>query len=145
MDLDLCCGCRRHVRATETTCPFCGAARTPGAPAPPTRNLGSPAPRSRAQRYVLGAAVVASIGIAKAGASPSEDAGSDAMAVASDPTSETAEDDAGPKEIPIPHEDQWYDRRQSNPCSGGGCCGGPVICPPYGCVFPDEACDIVHV
>lgn len=152
MDLDLCCGCRRHVRASETTCPFCGVARAPGASAASARNLGGSASRSRAQRYVLGAAVAMGIGIAKADAYTSADAERDVMAVASDPeptdADAGADADAGSEaeaeQRPMPPDDQWYDRRQGNPCTTtGGCCGGPVICPPYGCVFPDEACDIV--
>jgi hypothetical protein len=150
MDLDLCGGCRRHVRATETTCPFCGAARAPGSPELPAPDLGRPAPRARAQRYVLGAAVVASIGIAKASASTGEDAGSNSIVVASDPTSAPApastDEDAGATPPSLPQEEPWMDQRQGNPCATvGGCCNSTVVCPPYGCVFPDEACDILPV
>jgi hypothetical protein len=150
MSLDLCSICRRHVRATETTCPFCGATLTPGAVAPPARNLSSSATRSRAQRYVLGAAVAAGIGIAKASASTGADVESETMAVASDPTSEPtsdpAQEDAGAMPVPEPREDPRMYERQGNPCVHTGACGcGPVICPPYGCVFPDEDCAIEHV
>lgn len=150
MDLDLCNGCRRHVRTTESTCPFCGAPRAAGAPTPHERGVSAASPRSRAQRYVLGAAVAAGIGIAKASAAPSADAGSDAMAVAADPSSapsQVADGDAGPPgedagtamEQPRDFYKENYPMHQGGgPCSTPGCCGGPVICPPYGCVFPDE-------
>jgi hypothetical protein len=98
---------------------------------------------------VLGAAVVASIGIAKASASASSDAGSDAMAVAADPTSDptsaSTEEDAGATPV-LSAEEPWRHERQGSPCQTvGGCCNSTVVCPPYGCVFPDEACDILHV
>jgi hypothetical protein len=144
MSLDLCSGCRRHVRETETTCPFCGATLTLGAVAPPARNFSSSAPRSRAQRYVLGAAVAAGIGIAKASAA------TETMAVASDtasePTSDPAQEDAGAMPAPEPLEDPRMEQRQGSPCVHSGACGcGPLICPPYGCVFPDEDCAIERV
>jgi hypothetical protein len=39
-----------------------------------------------------------------------------------------------------PGENGWPPRR--HPCVQGP--NGQMICPPYGCVFPDEACDVVR-
>jgi hypothetical protein len=37
-------------------------------------------------------------------------------------------------------DDRWGGRHS---CTHGP--NGQMVCPPYGCVFPDEACDIVSV
>ena len=44
-----------------------------------------------------------------------------------------------PPPPPPPPEERWNRR-------GGQCVtqGNRVICPPYGCVFPDEACDVLR-
>lgn len=40
---------------------------------------------------------------------------------------------------PPPPDERWHRR-------GGQCAtqGNKIICPPYGCVFPDEACDVLR-
>lgn len=101
----------------------------------------SPRPRatraghSRAQRYALGAAVAASIGVAKADTpkdgSPVAASDADADADASQPP---------PLRLEPPQH------QGGGPCQRvGGCCNSQVVCPPYGCVFPDDGCDVVHV
>lgn len=130
------------MRAGDEACPFCGLGRSGDAPSSPAIAPG----RSRAQRYALGAAVAASIAVAKADgvagsppAAEAADAGSGRavmVPVASDPEADA--------EAPLPQEPDRFERTGS-PCQRvGGCCNTQVVCPPYGCVFPDEACDLVR-
>ena len=55
IQLELCSGCQRHVRVTETACPFCGRAldfaTTPAAALPKNR-------LSRAATFAFGASIV---------------------------------------------------------------------------------------
>jgi hypothetical protein len=128
---------------------------------------------SRAQRYVVGAAIAASV--AAAGCSsptvvrnPDEvgDVTVDVNNTQSDRQSRgklefaqdpNQDDDALAREEAFRREqaerakreeeqrrlqqqEEWEERnrwRHRNPCSNG-------VCPPYGCVFPDEACDVVR-
>lgn len=53
MSLRPCPSCSRHVRATETACPFCSAVLPPTASSPPTRSLGR---LGRAAIFAFGAA-----------------------------------------------------------------------------------------
>src|SRR5215510_15123104 len=58
MDALIACeGCARHVRASESACPFCRTARTPSeiAPRPVPRRLG------RAATFAFGAALATSV------------------------------------------------------------------------------------
>ena len=90
-----CAGCARHVRATEPTCPFCGAASAAIAPTPrlPTQRL------TRAARFAFGAAVVTTLNVAGCGNShtPDDDAGHDAGLTSEPglPTDAGDEPDAG--------------------------------------------------
>jgi hypothetical protein len=54
MPLARCASCRRHIRLTETACPFCGSAE---APEPPPRALGRVS-RAAAAAVALGAATL---------------------------------------------------------------------------------------
>lgn len=167
----LCPGCKRHVFAGESACPFCGVgfASTNPAVAP---TVGSDL--SRAQRYVVGAAMavsVAAVGCSSPTVVRNPDEAGDvtvdvnhtqsdhqqreSLEVARDPNQTEhvlAEDDAQRQERLRREEEQrrrqqqlqrdeeqrqrW--ERRGNPCVNG-------VCPPYGCVFPDESCDIVRV
>jgi hypothetical protein len=74
----------------------------------------------------------------------------DPFATASDSKKTTVATDPDPddsrKKVVPPHDpidtqqDGWRNRRRSQ------CVQSPkgIVCPPYGCVFPDEACDIVR-
>lgn len=153
MDLALCSGCRRHVRADEAACPFCGAAVREAAPSLPA------APHlSRSQRYAIGAALAAgALSACRGGSARSvddievievaaPDAGSGRFATppptatATPTTTATARPNPTATGRPDPDDDWDGDRRRHRPP-----CGGPKgPCPPYGCVFPDEACDVVR-
>jgi hypothetical protein len=170
----LCSACKRHVFAGERACPFCGLAfsSTAHPPAP------SVAPDlSRAQRYVVGAAIAATV--ATAGCSSptvvhnpnelgnvtvdvnetqSDRSSRESVEVARDPNRDDnalAEEEAARRReeerarqereeqqrLQLERQREWEERnrwRHRNPCVNG-------VCPPYGCVFPDEACDIVRV
>ncbi len=61
----LCPGCKRHVFGREASCPFCGLAISDGSGGSP---LPAPAPElSRAQRYLVGAAIAATFATAGCG------------------------------------------------------------------------------
>ncbi len=67
--LQPCLACRRHVRATEASCPFCHAAVTEVAPRPmPTQRLG------RAATFAFGAAVTMSAAGCGQASTPGTDA-----------------------------------------------------------------------
>jgi len=163
----LCPSCKRHVFARESSCPFCaialsGDARRPS-PEPPAKDL------SRAQRYVVGAAIAATFATAACssptvvhdadhvhvvnvdppppppdGKSSSGGGNGNRLEVAGDPDELEAErqrelERRRQEELERQRdleEDRWHRR-------GGSCQNG--VCPPYGCVFPDEACDILRV
>jgi hypothetical protein len=82
MSLHPCPSCTRHVRATETTCPFCAEAIAIEAPTPRvvSERLG------RAALFAVGAAVITSSGCAVAayGAPPQDSGPNDAAAAAAD-------------------------------------------------------------
>jgi hypothetical protein len=110
-------------------------------PVPPD----APADFSRAQRYAIGAAIAVSIAGAGCGGTQSTDTttpGGDKTNAVAGPAD--GEQGAGEREGEEAEEDygrrgatpKW--RRNSNPCTPDG------QCPPYGCVFPDEACDVVR-
>ncbi|MDC3962326.1 hypothetical protein [Polyangium jinanense] len=119
----LCPSCKRHVFPRETSCPFCGLAISaePGAPAPAL------APElSRAQRYLVGAAIAATVAVAGCNNQPAR----------------------GPNDVQTEEElererQKAIDESRDRHPGGGPCVNN--VCPPYGCVFPDEACDILRV
>ncbi|MDI1448881.1 hypothetical protein [Polyangium sp. 6x1] len=120
----LCPSCKRHVFPRETACPFCGLgiSTEPGAPPPAV------APEtSRAQRYLVGAAIAATV------------------AVAAGCTSKPAQDpnDVQAQEELARQRQREIEQREERHQGGGPCIDNN--CPPYGCVFPDEACDILRV
>jgi hypothetical protein len=179
----LCPGCKRHVFAGETACPFCGVgfASTNPVVAP------SVGPElSRAQRYVVGAAMavsVAAVGCSSptvvrnpdevsnvtvdVNKTQSDHKSNQVLEVARDPNPTenhvVAVDDEAARQqreeaarrqreeelIKRKEEEQrrlqqledqelLRGNRWHRSCSNG-------VCPPYGCVFPDEACDVVRV
>jgi hypothetical protein len=155
MHYALCSTCRRHVRAEDPTCPFCASPTIANATSSGGARVGGVAPR--AKRYALGAAVAATLGSVSCGggtstsvaadASISDAAGGDAAngdATASDgangdgATSDAALTDSGSADA------------GSDACAPPPGCicdsQGQVACPapPYGCVFPDDACDVVR-
>jgi hypothetical protein len=188
----LCPGCKRHVFAGEAACPFCGlgfastTARSldiwgfgsPSAPCAPNPNQPQMASElSRAQRYVVGAAIAASVATAGC-SSPTvvrnpDEAGNvtvdvndtqsdrssrDSLEVARDPNRDDntlAEEEAARRQQEERARRQEEERRrlelqrqreheeEGNRWRHRQCVNG--VCPPYGCVFPDEACDVVHV
>lgn len=71
--LQPCLACRRHVRVSETTCPFCQTAMPEAAPRPmPTQRLG------RAATFAFGAAVTMSAAGCGQASTPGNDAGNHA-------------------------------------------------------------------
>jgi hypothetical protein len=135
MSLHPCPSCDRHVRASETTCPFCEASIAIVVPAPRmiTERLG------RAALFTLGAAVVVVSGVELSGCSsvptyggPAQDSGSVSDAAVPADTSTANQDsgffppygtpaDTGPQPDGGPPEDGGTD--------GGlaGAYGGPPI------------------
>lgn len=158
MDLVLCHACRRHVAAHEAACPFCGSAAftRPAIAAP------FPSSLSRAQRYAAGAAIAAaSLASACKGSTPAKSGGDDGAQVievpsdagpstpiaTSEPTTTatatttattTATATATATKTQATPDDPTRWRRNRKCLPNGGC-------PPYGCVFPDEACDVVSI
>jgi hypothetical protein len=151
MSYALCSACRRHVRADDPACPFCA---TPS----PARSRAAQGVRAstapRAVRYAAGAAVAAAAAAASvscsAGTTTDADAGADAAITdahgdvdamgqgSSDAVAEATPDapaDAPPDAVADAPNDA---------CVGAPPCGPCTPCPPYGCVFPDEACDVVR-
>jgi len=168
----LCPGCKRHVFAGEPACPFCGigfastnTSVTPG--------MGSEL--SRAQRYVVGAAIAASV--ATAGCSSptvvqnpndvgnvtvdvnetqadrgtrktlevARDPNGDDNTLANEEAARRAQQERARREEEQRRlqQQQLEDRDRWRHQGGGSCVNG--VCPPYGCVFPDEACDVFKV
>ncbi len=170
----LCSGCKRHVFASESACPFCGIGfASTNASVTPT--MGSEL--SRAQRYVVGAAIAASVATAGC-SSPTvvhnpNDLGNvtvdvnetradrqarESLEVARDPNggdNTLANEEAARREQQerarreeeerrlLQQQEEWQRRNGWRHQGGGGCQNG--VCPPYGCVFPDEACDVFRV
>ena len=166
----LCPGCKRHVFAAEPACPFCGVgfASTNASATPAIASE-----LSRAQRYVVGAAIAASV--ATAGCSSptvvhnpndlgnvtvdvnetqSERTHRESLEVARDPNRDdntlAAEEAARREQAERAQREeeqrrlqQQQQQRQHWHQGGGSCVNG--VCPPYGCVFPDEACDTIRV
>jgi len=166
----LCPACSRHIFARELACPFCGTAVTSkGAASPPSLS----AELSRAQRYAIGAALAASVATAacssptkvhdandlvvdtNARQDPNLSGGSSGgshqtLEVATDPNDPNlvAEDEAArqkkqeqerQRQLDLQKRQDWQERHwQNHQCQNG-------VCPPYGCVFPDEACDVLRV
>jgi membrane protein involved in colicin uptake len=132
---------------------------------------------SRAQRYVVGAAIavsVAAVGCSSPTVVRNPDEAGDvtvdvnntdsnrqqreSLEVARDPNQTDAlasdeearrreqEEQARRQEeqrrLQLQQQQEWEERNRwrnrGNPCVNG-------VCPPYGCVFPDEACDIIRV
>lgn len=170
MSLVPCSACKRHVFAREASCPFCGVALEAFAE---RRAAPAFAPEmSRAERYLVGAAIAATFATASCGGSPTvvetqrgdvvnvdahetnTQGGGGTLEVAGDPNEVAGGDpsDAERKrqeELERKRQEEimrsmdrerreWEERMRSRPpCN--------PICPPYGCVFPDEACDVLHV
>jgi hypothetical protein len=73
IQLELCSGCQRHVRVTETACPFCGHAldfATTPAPALPKNRLG------RAATFAFGASIVGVTAVVACGGDDTSPTGS---------------------------------------------------------------------
>src|SRR5262245_9533639 len=138
----LCPACQRHLFAGEASCPFCGLAL---APEPARAQEPDTWPElSRAQRYAIGAAIAVSIAGTGCGGTQTTDT-TNPSGGTTNPSGGTTNAVAGPAEGEQDagvsgHKDtdelEW--RRRGNPCTPEG------LCPPYGCVFPDEECDIVR-
>lgn len=163
MSLVPCHACRRHVFATEVACPFCGSAVAEDA----AGERSAPVAASRAQRFAIGAAIAASVGAAAGACRPAQS--SESLVVT---TVDAGEPPSMPRAVspneppPAPtgtaqrrqrrevdpddadvdqqrrQEQDWRHRRRGGQCVTNG--QGRVVCPPYGCVFPDEACDVVR-
>lgn len=198
----LCARCKRHVFASESSCPFCAlvfAEDAQTSESPP-----SWAPRlSRAERYALGTAIALTLAstsckkdegpvvepesanTSSINAAPTESPKAEKAAPAPLPTPTSTVNDAppspflvgspaaaptpptttvadaqttAPKKPPPPpltvrrppppppppddfgEENGWRGRHRCRPNGNG-----QMVCPPYGCVFPDEACDIERV
>ncbi|MRG98386.1 hypothetical protein [Polyangium spumosum] len=114
----LCPSCKRHVFAREASCPFCGLAISAISTEPGAARASATQEMSRAQRYLVGAAIAATVAVAGCNSKPARDP-----------------NDVQKQEHGNNDEPDW--RRDRPPCN--------PTCPPYGCVFPDEACDIVRV
>jgi hypothetical protein len=168
----LCPGCKRHVFCSEPACPFCGIGFASTNPSI-TPSIASEL--SRAQRYVVGAAIAASVATAGC-SSPTvvhnpDEAGNvtvdvnetqsdrkarESLEVARDPDGddnrlaaeeaarrareERARREEEQRRLQLERQQELEDRQWRR---GGQCVNG--VCPPYGCVFPDEACDIIRV
>jgi hypothetical protein len=119
----LCNACRRHVRSSEPRCPFCNAE-------PSATNTAEPVSRvrglSRAALYAVGAAIATGV---TAGGCASTTGGTDAQA---DVASESASD-----------ADTTQDVQSTDDTVDVSTQPDTICCPPYGCVFPDEACGVV--
>lgn len=188
----LCPGCKRHIFAKETSCPFCGLAVTALPTAQPASRA-LPPELSRAERYAIGAAMAVSVatagcssptvvhnpdeirtvdtnagpsgdgtsgGTSVSNGSSSSGGASNQLEVAGDPdpnennqvvASDPDEQERRRQEIlrkkqeeqqrlQLEQQRRWQEERWRNrpPCGPNG------ACPPYGCVFPDEACDVVR-
>jgi hypothetical protein len=189
----LCPGCKRHIFAKETSCPFCGVAVVASQNArAASRSL--PPDLSRAELYAIGAAMAVSVaaagcssptvvhnpdeaqtvdtnavpggngsasGTGSSNGSSSSGGADHPLEVAGDPdsnqndqvvASDPAEEERKRQELirkkqeeqrrlQVEEQRRWQEQRFRNrpPCGGPK---GP--CPPYGCVFPDEACDVVR-
>lgn len=169
----LCPGCKRHVFAGEPACPFCGIGFVSTTPAP-APSMGSEL--SRAQRYVVGAAIAASVATAGCNSptvvrNPDEvgnvtvdvnetrnerdqqkslefatDPNGNDDALAAEEAARRAREERARREeeqrrLQERQQEEWQRRQQwenRHSCSNG-------VCPPYGCVFPDESCDTVRV
>lgn len=142
--LVVCPGCKRHVRPSETECPFCSgeipeALRRAAPPPKPPSGL------SRARAYAFRAAIIASVAGAGCGSDDESPGPSDASSGTAGTTSTggtagsgtggtagTAGDDAG------------TGGTASGGTSGGntgGVSGTPPM--PYGCVWPDPEATVV--
>jgi hypothetical protein len=156
-----CSTCRRHVRADEARCPFCGASIGSASARRDLRSAGA-----RATRYAVGVAFAALGGascsagteLADGGVDGGRDVGTgaqclifaplpgdDASAEAGD--AGAADGDASPDDASMeaaadatPDAPVFIPPRHSCSCDDQG----RLVCPPYGCVFPDEACDVVR-
>jgi hypothetical protein len=125
MNLIVCEGCQRHVKASDVSCPFCGAERLASlAPPSPDADLRG---QSRAKRFALQAAALATAAACGAGTLPpnpdASTAGADASSEASSGSDASAGGDASPPADGSAPQDTGVDT-------------GTICCPPYGCVFP---------
>ncbi len=170
----LCLVCQRHIFAHETHCPFCASARAPGAleagRASGVDSAGGPG-ISRAQAYAAGIALATGVAAGCGGsevpialpppeptvntqsggkvmmvAGPAE--GGDGNQLAGDGNSNVDQQERErqlQRQKELEEQENWMNRRRrSNPCVTDPKTGR-VLCPPYGCVFPDEACDVLRV
>jgi hypothetical protein len=149
MTLLSCGACRRHVRPEDAQCPFCASAIDPS-PEP----IVLPRGMSRAQ-MVAAVATAASLAACGGGSAARGDGtvidvttpDASAPIATSAPTS-TGFATPPPTRTanpPPPNDDVELDPRRRNWHRNRPPCGGPKgPCPPYGCVCPDEACDVVR-
>jgi len=171
----LCPACRRHIFTKEPSCPFCGQgveSTVRGLPAVPkessraqryaigaaiaasvvTAACSSPTTVNSANDVVDTSASGGSSGGdtnasggSSGGNTTTSDGSNNTMQVARDPNDpnekaakERRRQEAEQQRRKQEHEEQY--RHQ-----GGGPCLPNGQCPPYGCVFPDDACDVVRV
>jgi hypothetical protein len=97
---------------------------------------------SRAQRYVIGAAIAAtmvgaSCGPGESTTNTSESNGNQVTQTTSGGETAGGSADAGAA------EDQNANQNTFNRQNVQRTCDPVAGCPPYGCVFPDDACDVV--
>lgn len=153
--------CQRHFFAQETACPFCGAATESREALRAPANSGI----SRAQIYAAGMALATGVAAGCGGSNthieapppnPTVNTSGKVLLVAAPTPGENLE--LAGEDEEAARERQEEDRRRQEmkrqqewerERSSGRSCStdwlGRTICPPYGCVFPDDACDVLRV
>lgn len=169
MDGMVVCGvCQRHIFAQEARCPFCGQTRLLG-----EGSAAGEEPRagiSRAQAYAAGIALATGVAAGCGSDVPvavpppnptvnlqqggqSSPSGGRVLMVAGPADGTENHQAGGSGNGDIDEEDirrqqeldrQNWERRNWHSCVTDKKTGR-VICPPYGCVFPDDACDVLRV
>jgi hypothetical protein len=138
MDLALCNGCDRHVRAEESTCPFCGAALSSAAPSSSPASSTAPSPmrgRSRSTRYALHAAALltaTACGSTSLPPDPDASTGNDGAVADGSSGGDSATSDGAT--IADAASDGATDSADTG--APDTAADGRICCPPYGCVFP---------
>lgn len=123
----LCPACQRHLFECEVQCPFCGL--------PLAGSVRAEAPACapdapRVQRFAAMAAVAVSVAAAAACGGPQNQKNNNADSQ----NQQQQQQEQQQNNV----QDPDRDHRDRPPCVDG-------VCPPYGCVFPDDACDILRV
>jgi len=133
MALHLCGSCSRHVRTTESTCPFCGAKDE-------RRALASPLSRATRAAMVFGAAAAVATSAACGGMTSSGDDDPTVVAAYGAPPSD-ASTDAAP--TPEPRDAALPDARSDADSAVVAAYGAPPpdanVQPPYGSPPPPDA------